>query len=81
MVLHLSVKVIVLFLDINTAKAYLCNQDDTVSSFLSRLASSLLNLANKHGINLFPAHVYPSQNLSWLSNHREGHFQNHIFFT
>ena len=35
---HLSGKVVALHLDNSTAKAYLCNQDGTVSPFLSRLA-------------------------------------------
>ena len=39
MVFTLPGKVVALHLDNSTAKAYLCNQCGTVSSFLSRLAA------------------------------------------
>ena len=57
MVFHLSGKVVALHLDNSTAKAYLCNQGGTVSSFLSRLACQILSLTNKHGITLLPAYI------------------------
>ena len=38
MAFHLSGKVVALYLDNSTEKAYLCNQDGTISPFLSRLA-------------------------------------------
>ena len=57
MAFHLSGKVVALHLDNSTAKAYLCNQGGTVSSFLSRLACQILSLTNKHGINLLPAYI------------------------
>ena len=53
----LSGKVVALHLDSSTAKAYLCNQDGTVSPFLSRLACQILSLTNKHGITLIPAYI------------------------
>ena len=57
MVLCLSGKVVVLHLDNSTAKAYLCNQDGTVSPFLSRLACWILSLTDKHGITLLPVYI------------------------
>ena len=62
MVLHrlafcLSGKVVVLHFDNSTAKAYLCNQDSTVSPFLSRLACQRLSLTAKHSITLIPAYI------------------------
>ena len=53
----LSGKVVALHLDKSTTKAYLCNQSGTVSPFLSRLASEILSLTDKHGINLIPAYI------------------------
>ena len=53
----LSGKVVALHLDNSTAKVYLCNQDGTVSPFLSRLACWILSLTNKHGITLLPAYI------------------------
>ena len=53
----LSGKVVPLHLDNSMAKAYLCNQGDTVSPSLSRLACWILSLANKHGITLLPAYI------------------------
>ena len=54
---HLSGKVVALHLDNSTAKAYLCNQGDTVSPFLLRLACWILSLINRHGITLIPAYI------------------------
>ena len=53
----LSGKVVALHLDNSTAKAYLCNQDGTASTFLSRLAFCILNLADIHGITHIPAYL------------------------
>ena len=52
---HLSCKLVAIHVDNNTAKAYLCNQDGTVSSVLSGLACCILPLAGQHGITLIPA--------------------------
>ena len=57
MVLHFTVKVVALHLYTSTAKAYRCNQDGTVSMFLSRLTYCLLCLANKSVITLIPAYI------------------------
>ena len=57
MAFHLSGKVVALHLDNRSAKAYLCNQDGTVSPFLSRLVCQILNLTDKHGITLIPAYI------------------------
>ena len=54
---YFSGKVVTLLLDNSTAKAYLCNQGSTVSPILSRLASWILSLTNKHGISLIPAYI------------------------
>ena len=68
MAFHLSNKLVALHLDESTAKAYVCNQDGAGSSFLSRVACSILNLADKHGITVFPVYLtYPSQYGSQLS--------------
>ena len=53
----LSGKVVALHLDNSTAKAYLCNQGDTVSPFLSRLACQILSLTDKHCITLLPTYI------------------------
>ena len=63
----LSGKLVALHSDNSTTKAYLCNQGGTVSVAHSRLACSTLNLANKHGITLFPAYTYPCQWVRQLS--------------
>ena len=57
MAFHISGKVVALYLDNSTAKAYLCNQSGTVSPFLSRLACWILNLTDKHGITLISAYI------------------------
>ena len=54
---HLSGKVVVLHLNNNTAKAYLCDQGGIVSPFLSRLACWIFCLTNKHGITFIPAYI------------------------
>ena len=59
----LSGKVVALHLDNSTAKAYLCNQDGTVSPFLSRLAFWILSLTNKHGITFLPAYIHTHLNV------------------
>ena len=56
MAAHLSGKVVALHLDNSTAKAYLCNQDGRVSSFLSRLACQIQSLTDMHIITLIPAY-------------------------
>ena len=66
----LSGKVVALHLDNSTAKVNLCNQGDTVSPFLSRLACWILSLTDKHGITLLPAYIATHLNvkadyLSW----------------
>ena len=53
----LSGKVVALHLDNRTAKAYLCIQGGTVSTFLSRLACWILSLTDKHGFTLIPAYI------------------------
>ena len=63
-------KMVDLYLDNSTAKVYLCNQDSTVSLFLSRLACHTLNLPKKHGITPIPAYRHAHLNvesdyLSW----------------
>ena len=68
----LTGKVVALHLDNNTAKAYLCNQGGTVSSFLSSQACWILSLTDKHSISLIPAYIPTHLNveadlLSWGS--------------
>ena len=53
----LSGKVVALHLDNSTTKAYLCNQDGTVSPLLSKLACLILSLTNKHVITLIPTYI------------------------
>ena len=53
----LSGKMVALYLDNSTAKAYLCNQGGIVSPFLFRLACWILSLTNKHDITLLPAYI------------------------
>ena len=48
---------VALHLDNSTAKAYMCHQGGTESSFLSRLACQILSLTNKHGITLLPEYI------------------------
>ena len=59
----LSGKVVALLLNSNTAKACLFTQDVTVCLLLSRLVCSILNMANKHGITLFPAYIHTHVNV------------------
>ena len=63
MAFYLSGKVVALHLDNSAAKAYLCNQGGTVSSFLSRLVCQILSLTNKHGITLLPAYIPTHHNV------------------
>ena len=70
MACHLSGKVVALHLDNSTTKVYLCNQDGTVSPFLSRVACQIQSLTDKHGITLLPAYIPTHLNeeadfLSW----------------
>ena len=57
MAFWLSGKVVALHLNNSTAKAYICNQGSTASTFLSRLACHIINLAKKHGIILLPPYI------------------------
>ena len=57
----LSGKVAASPLDNSTSEAYLCNQGGTIS--LSRLASHILNLANKNGITLNPVYIHTHLNM------------------
>ena len=70
MAFNLSGKVVALYLDNSTAKAYMCNQGGTVSPILSKLACWILNLTDKHGITLISAYIPTHLNveanyLSW----------------
>ena len=69
MAFHLYGKVVVLHFDGSTAEAYLCNQDGTVSPFLSRLTFQILSLTDKHGITLIPAYIptHPNVEADYLS--------------
>ena len=58
MSINLSGKVVALYLDNSTAKAYLCNQGGTVSPFLSRMACLIMSLTDKHSITLIPAYIH-----------------------
>ena len=66
----LSDKVVALHLDNSTAKAYLCNQGGTISSFLSRLTCWILSLTDKHNITIILAYIptylnVEAEYLSW----------------
>ena len=66
-----------------TVKAYLCNQGDTISSFLSRLACWILSLADKYSITLIPIYIPTHLNveanyLSWGRLHPGWHLFHHI---
>ena len=66
----LSSKVVALHLGNCIAKAYLCNQDGTVSPFHSRLACKILRLTDKHSIIFIPSYIPSHLNveadfLSW----------------
>ena len=76
----LSGKVVSFHLDNSTAKTHLCNHGGRTSVFLSRPACHILNLANKHAVNLIPACVptnlsVEADYLSW-----EGWFWSNLFF-
>ena len=80
---QLSGKVVALHLDNSNAKACLCNQGGTVSSFLSILACQILSLTNKHSITLIPAYSPAYLNveasyLSWEQFLPEWHLLPHI---
>ena len=79
MAFPISGKAVALHLDNSTAEAYLCKQDGTASTFLHRLAYHILNLANRHGINLFPAYLTTHLNVE-ADYHRQGWFQSGTFF-
>ena len=72
-------KVVALYLDNSTAKAFLCCQGDTASTFLSRLTCDILNLANMLGINIHVAYLPTHQNMETYC-HREGWFLSGKFF-
>ena len=79
----LSCKVVALHLDNSTAKAYLHNQGDTVSPFLSRLACQILSLTNKYGITLLSVYIPTHLNveadyLSWDQLLPEWHLLPHV---
>ena len=50
-------KLVALHYDNSTAKAYLCNQEGTASTFLSRIACHILNMVTMHGFYLLPAYL------------------------
>ena len=69
MAFQLFGKVVVLQLDNNTIKAYLCKQVGTVLYSLSIHACCILNLANNHGITLIPAYhpTHLNEEVDYLS--------------
>ena len=69
MAFFLSGKVVALYVDNSTVKAYLHNQGGTMSPFLSRLACQILSLTDKHGITLLQAyiHTYLNVEVDYLS--------------
>ena len=71
MAVHLSEKVVVLYLDNSIAKTYINRQGGTISLSLFRLPCHSLNVANKHGITLIAACItthlsVETDNLSWM---------------
>ena len=54
---QISDKLVALQFYNRSAKTYLCNQGGTVSHFASKLASYILNMAEKHGITLIPVYI------------------------
>ena len=60
---------VALHLDNKTGNAYLCNQGVTASTFLSRLAYHILNLADIDGIYLLPVYMptYLNMDVAYLS--------------
>ena len=58
-----SSKVVAFYFNNSTAKLYLCNQGDTVSPFLFRLACQILSLTDKHSITLIPAYIPTNLNV------------------
>ena len=67
---HLSDKFGAVHLENSTAQAYLCNQDETLSLFLSTLACHIMNLADKHGTALIPAYILTHLNVEAISHKR-----------
>ena len=69
MAFHFTDKVVALHLDKSTAKAYICNQDGTVSLFLSKLACCILHLADMQGITLIPVYIHTHLGVEadWIS--------------
>ena len=70
MAFWLSCKVVALHLDSGTAKAFICNQSNTASPFLSRLACHILHMTDKCGFSLIPPYIPTHLNmganyLSW----------------
>ena len=85
MAFQLSGKVVALYLDSSTAKAYLCNQS-AASIYLSRLECHILNRAIKYGITLIPAYIpthlnVEADDLSWKRLVLEWHLLPHIVCT
>ena len=79
----LSGYVVALHLDNSTTKAYLCNQDGTVSPFLSRLACQISSLTDKCSITLVSVYIPTLLNVeadypSWGQLHLECHLLSHI---
>ena len=64
---HLPGKVVALYLNNSTAKAYLCNEAGTVSPFLFRLDCQILSLTNKHSITIISSYI--STNLDAETNY------------
>ena len=79
MAFQLPCKVFALHLYNCTAKAYLCNQGDTVSPFLSRLACRTLCLTTKVSL-LFKHSFLPISMWQLIICPREGCFWSGIFF-
>ena len=79
---HLAGEVVSLHMDNSMVEVYLCNQGGTESSFVSRLAYCILNLANRHGSTLPPAYTTTLLNvevnyLSWERLVSEWHLLPH----
>ena len=72
-------EVVTLHLDNSIAIAYFCSQCGTVSIFQPRLASSILSMANKHGITLITALYLPTSLLKLIICHDRTWFKNDIF--
>ena len=79
MAFHLSGKVIALHLDNNTTNGYLCNQDGTVSPFLSRLACQILGIPPSMVLLLFQHAFLPTSVWRLIICPRIRCFQSSIF--